>query len=131
MFEPQNLCIACIECNIAKSDKSVISKPYPKKYPQQSAKFRLAHPHFDDYSDHVRKMEPNFYFARTEKGRHTIDFCNLHRFTYDELVGDDTLSRLPQAMTSWNMVMNAESAENLEISISYDAQGARIETRIR
>lgn len=81
MFEPLNLCISCIECNSAKSDKKVTSSRAKRKYPNKGADYLIIHPHFDDYNEHIIVIKEGFYYvARDKKGEKTIVFCRLNRF---------------------------------------------------
>lgn len=81
MFEPLNLCVSCIDCNIAKSDTKITSSTAKKKYPTRSELFYIVHPHLDNYSDFVIVVKEGFlYIAKSQKGIHTINVCNLNRF---------------------------------------------------
>ena len=51
MFEPQNLCITCIDCNQEKGAKNVLLRRV-KTFPKKSSRYKIAHPHFDKYDDH-------------------------------------------------------------------------------
>jgi hypothetical protein len=80
MFEAKNLCMSCIDCNQAKSNKVVTSSKAKKKYPAASS-FFIVHPHFDKYSDHIIDIKPGFYYvAKSKKGEATMKICNLNRF---------------------------------------------------
>lgn len=92
MFEPFNLCVACVECNSAKSDKKVTSSKAKKRYPDKG--FTIVHPHFDDYQEHIKTIRVGlFYFPRTKKGEKTIYVCELNRF-YSYANFDDNLDDL-------------------------------------
>lgn len=83
MFEAENLCIACKDCNKEKLEKNVLKDPNRKKFPNKSEDYIIAHPHFDDMEAHIKLM-PNslFFLPRTEKGRKTVEICGLLRFVY-------------------------------------------------
>lgn len=92
MFEPLNLCVACVECNSAKSNKKVSTSNAKKRYPKTG--YLIIHPHFDDYLEHITPMEVGlFYFPRTLKGEKTIYACELNRF-YSYANFDDSLNDL-------------------------------------
>lgn len=85
MFEPHNLAAACPDCNMRKSEKDpIINKEALvnknlKKYPMKSASFRICHPHFDVFEDHIYQRGM-VYLGKTDKGKNTIYACDLLRF---------------------------------------------------
>lgn len=94
MFEPLNLCMACVDCNGAKTDKKVTKSSAKKRYPKQSSNFLIIHPHLDKYEEHIIIIKPGFYYvAKKEKGAKTIETCSLNRFyefsNFGSEVGDD------------------------------------------
>ncbi|MBD8254407.1 HNH endonuclease [Pseudomonas fluorescens] len=82
MFEPKNLCVVCIECNTEKSDKNILnSNKKITKLPKSSAAYKIVHPHFDTFEDHIEVILPGqFYKHRTLKGRSTMSIYGLDRF---------------------------------------------------
>lgn len=84
MFLPKNLCIACEKCNTYKSDKEVLSNPSAVDYPNNSEGFKIIHPFFDKYSDHIDLIGGIVYVGKTDKGRFTIATCNLSRIELAE-----------------------------------------------
>lgn len=80
MFEPQNYCISCTRCNSSKLDKEILVNPDSEEYPQNSNGFNIINPYHDIYSDHIELIEDLFYSGKTDKGRQTIDTCNLTRY---------------------------------------------------
>ena len=81
MFEPLNLCVSCIDCNSAKSDKKVTNSRAKNKYPSNSSDYLIIHPHFDNYHEHIIVIKEGFYYvARQKKGEKTIELCKLNRF---------------------------------------------------
>ncbi|MEX5495911.1 HNH endonuclease domain-containing protein [Pseudomonas asgharzadehiana] len=97
MFEPKNLCVVCADCNENKRNREVIDSLItgnPRlSYPKNSARYRIVHPHFDEYSDHIIKAK-FLYLERTQKGGHTIYICNLNRFIRDFGVSQEFWSDL-------------------------------------
>lgn len=95
VFEPKNLIVACIDCNGAKGEKSVLAPGVATPpYPNSSAAFLIIHPHFDNYSDHIDLLNGYGFVPRTLKGTATISVCELHRFysKFDlDVVPDDDL----------------------------------------
>jgi uncharacterized protein (TIGR02646 family) len=89
MFEPENLALACKECNLSKHDKSVLTRRLNKTspYPKEKESFSIIHPHFDTYSDHMEvAVLAGKVFHRPknkEKGKETFIMCNLIRFSYE------------------------------------------------
>lgn len=95
MFEPKNLCVVCPDCNEYKSKKEVLDPVMvaPRvRYPTVSNAFKIVHPHFDEYEDHIIKHN-RIYVDCSDKGGYTIYICNLNRFfrkfgRCDEFVND-------------------------------------------
>ncbi|MES2263473.1 MAG: HNH endonuclease [Pseudomonadota bacterium] len=89
LFEPENLALACKECNQSKWDKEVLSKKLTGKsiYPRASNAFTIIHPHYDLYSDHIEiavLAKKVFHRPKNkEKGRETFIICDLVRFSYE------------------------------------------------
>lgn len=90
-FEPLNLCISCPDCNGAdgKGTKQVLVKPSKAKkprYPKSSASFKIIHPHFDEYDEHIeiQNQDGNVLVFKplSKKGRETVEICGLLRFCY-------------------------------------------------
>jgi len=79
MFTPRNLAAACPECNVAKKAQETLTTAGRKTYPDASSGFRIVHPHFDNYADHIFR-KGMVYLPKTPKGRKTIYMCNLLRF---------------------------------------------------
>lgn len=79
LFTPVNLGVACRECNASKSAKETLVDPADSTYPATSEAFRVVHPHFDEWSDHILRDHLT-YASFTEKGRWTIQECRLNRF---------------------------------------------------
>ncbi|EKO3817862.1 HNH endonuclease [Vibrio harveyi] len=87
MFEPLNLCVACVECNKHKSDKKVTNSTAQYKYPKKTNQFFIVHPHFDVYENHITVIEAGVFYMPTKddidfksKGQRTIEICGLNRF---------------------------------------------------
>ncbi|RWX57204.1 HNH endonuclease [Photobacterium chitinilyticum] len=81
MFEPLNLCMSCVDCNSAKSDKKVTSSRAKQKYPKNCSCYLIIHPHFDEYYDNILVIKEGFYYvALKKKGEKTIEVCKLNRF---------------------------------------------------
>ncbi|CAH0288135.1 HNH endonuclease [Microbacterium sp. Bi128] len=79
MFTPLNLAAACPDCNGKKSDTQTLVDVVQTAYPTAGKDFHIVHPHFDEYSDHIKSG--NFtYVPLSAKGSWTIDKCGLTRF---------------------------------------------------
>lgn len=92
MFMPQNLCVACADCNQIKNEKDTIH-PLPKgkprkRYPDSSSAFKIFHPHHDKYEEHIDIFKGRWYIDITDKGHFTIGACKLNQrsaeYGYDE-----------------------------------------------
>lgn len=79
MFTARNLAASCPDCNTAKGAKETLTTPGRKTYPNSSADFRIVHPHFDSFADHVHRLG-HIYVPKSSKGKHTIVMCDLLRF---------------------------------------------------
>lgn len=84
MFEPKNLVVSCQPCNRNKRAKETLIKPNIMIYPSNGADFKIIHSHFDNYFDHIELIEGIVLKALTDKGKNTIDFCNLYRLDIAE-----------------------------------------------
>lgn len=86
MFEPKNLCVICADCNAIKREQEVLQEvpdtvvngSLRKQYPRSGSAFKIVHPHFDDYDDHI-EIFGLFYGDKTDKGHFTIGACKLNR----------------------------------------------------
>ena len=95
LFEPKNLIVICPDCNREKDDQN----PHvngsrarsQKSYPNKSGRYKIIHPLFDEYVDHIERVPanhcnyPDHYFlkAHTSKGKATVRMCYLDRFTQE------------------------------------------------
>lgn len=84
LFEPRNLAIACKDCNCEKSDKEVRVNPGLARFPDESADYKIVHPHFDDYSTHIRWIG-TLCKPESKKGIYTIEACGLLRLSLNPL----------------------------------------------
>ncbi|TDT78665.1 HNH endonuclease [Arthrobacter sp. AG258] len=83
-FLPENWAISCPDCNIHKSDKRVLMNSSVKNYPTKSLRFKIIHPHHDEFADHI--VRRNFvYQPKDDKGKFTIYACDLLRFAADHI----------------------------------------------
>lgn len=84
IFEAKNLCVVCADCNEIKRELETLKQeenPLKKKYvryPRSSNAFKIVHPHFDDYDDHIFKLG-DIYIDLSVKGSFTILACRLNR----------------------------------------------------
>lgn len=87
IFEPKNLCVICADCNEIKREQETLGEipdtvkkgGKRKRYPRTSKAFKIVHPHFDDYEEHIEIFANQFYADKTEKGGYTILYCRLNR----------------------------------------------------
>jgi hypothetical protein len=63
----------------------VLENPHAQQYPRSSKAFKIVHPHFDEYTDHILRLGEAFYIGRSDKGLFTIKECGLKRFMNDHL----------------------------------------------
>ncbi|CAM1369370.1 HNH endonuclease family protein [Tenacibaculum litopenaei] len=106
MFTPTNLCVICADCNQIKRDQETLNEipetmtqaSKRKKYPRSSGAFKIVHPHFDVWHDHIVIFD-DLYVDQTMKGHFTIGACKLnrklHEFGYvEEITNDEQISEL-------------------------------------
>ncbi|GAN88093.1 hypothetical protein LU298_09770 [Komagataeibacter intermedius] len=79
MFTPTNLAAACLDCNTAKSSTEVLTNARRVTYPSGSQHFKIIHPHFNRFADHILRVG-QVYLPKTSKGKFTIYKCDLLRF---------------------------------------------------
>lgn len=79
MFEPHNLAASCKDCNIAKGEVEVRINPTRKSFPDQSKHYKIVHPHFDNYHDHIR-WYGDVVRPLSAKGGELVGMCKLWRF---------------------------------------------------
>lgn len=110
MFTPKNLCVICADCNQIKKEQETLKeipetlkgKKERKQYPRSSGAFKIVHPHFDNWDEHILNFD-GLYVDKSMKGHFTIGACRLnrklHQFGYDEsITNDDEISEL---MNEW------------------------------
>ncbi|NDV92875.1 hypothetical protein GTH32_17040 [Alteromonas sp. 345S023] len=101
MFEPKNLCVICADCNEIKRNQEVINGVTDTfasnviRYPRSSRAFKIVHPLFDDYDEHILK-KGRVYIDKSAKGAFTIGVCKLNRFFHEfdvdeEFVNDEEI----------------------------------------
>ncbi|HGS5117427.1 TPA: HNH endonuclease [Vibrio cholerae] len=102
MFEPQNLCMSCVECNSEKSDKKVTNSSAKNTYPTNTLQYSIIHPHLDNYEEHLLVVEAGlFYYPLKPKGRKTIEVCGLNRFyEYAGFGSNGDVFQIIQALTT-------------------------------
>lgn len=84
MFLPENLCVACPCCNEFKGTTEVLVDPVTKTYPKIGDGFKIIHPRYDRYSDHIELIGGILYKGKTKKGIFTIETCHLYRVALAE-----------------------------------------------
>ncbi|NXZ89522.1 hypothetical protein HZI30_21555 [Serratia fonticola] len=106
MFHPKNLCVICADCNQIKRAQEIINE-LPNvlndnrqriRYPTASRTFKIVHPHFDIWNEHIIRLGRG-YIDKSKKGGNTILICNLNRFFHlfevgEEYIADADLSEL-------------------------------------
>lgn len=119
MFEPRNLCIACLDCNLAKGDVNVLVNKNRASYPKNGKGFRIFHAHFDNYDEHIGVIGEKYYFAKSVKGSFTMFHCNLVRFAVESLWNDSTLANTPEALKIADEILSTstEEAQTMEIKV--------------
>ncbi|HDX8341101.1 TPA: HNH endonuclease [Aeromonas dhakensis] len=83
MFESINLCISCKDCNTEKGNKNVLVNKDKKTLPESGTDYIIIHPHLDEYNEHIKVVDGNYFIPTSLKGRRTIEVCGLLRFVYE------------------------------------------------
>lgn len=78
MFTPQNLALACPDCNGRKASKQTLVAPDTSAYPSTGDAFLVVHPHFDNYDEHI-EMGDFVYTGISDRGEWTVINCDLNR----------------------------------------------------
>lgn len=85
VFCDRNFVLACKWCNRRKSDKPVMrARPVSSKYSKSKNNYRIIHPRWDKYSEHI-DIVGIIYAGKTSKGRRTVFDCVLDRFIVEFL----------------------------------------------
>ena len=87
IFTPKNLCVICADCNQIKKEQETLGEiPQTmtkansrKRYPISSRAFKIIHPHFDNYEDHILVLNGYYIDKGSKKGNFTIGACKLNR----------------------------------------------------
>jgi 5-methylcytosine-specific restriction endonuclease McrA len=80
-YEPENLAVACIDCNQAKAVYDALAPGRSSmRLPRSSKAYTLCHPHFDQYDQHILIQFDYLYTPTGLKGIETIKACKLYRF---------------------------------------------------
>lgn len=84
-LDPHNLALSCPECNTSKGVKPTLYNLNNQSLfsPRSGEYYRICHPHYDDYSDHI-EFEDSFFIKpkNNHKGLNTIKVCKLYRSMY-------------------------------------------------
>lgn len=80
-FTPQNIALSCPACNSIKTSQEVLvdEKVNVAEYPTDGASFKIVHPYFDRYSDHITILANSVYQSKSDKGANLIAMCHLYR----------------------------------------------------
>ncbi|WP_196890394.1 HNH endonuclease [Aureivirga marina] len=118
IFTPKNLCVVCCDCNEIKKNKIInneLENPLSNenrnyiRYPNSSNSFKIVHPHFDNYNDHIAK-NGNLYIDLSDKGSFTIYICRLNRRAHEYGLDGDLTSHL-DAIRGLNILMDNDDRE--------------------
>ena len=90
-FLPENFCVACPSCNEYKGTTEVLVDPQTSTYPNVGDGFKIIHPLYDRYSDHIELLGGVLYRGKTDKGVFTIEKCHLHRVELAEERADQKM----------------------------------------
>jgi len=112
LFEPKNLCTVCAECNTLKRSQetahevvNTLNKKQAKQYPRTSGAFKIVHPHFDSYKEHIEILRNKFYVPKTKKGYFTVTICDLNAHLREfgwkpEFVDEDSARKAAQRLVN-------------------------------
>ncbi|WP_374562208.1 HNH endonuclease [Ideonella sp.] len=130
LFEPKNLCAVCAECNTVKraqeaahEDVDTLKNGAAKRYPRSSGAFKIVHPHFDVYKEHIDVLRNKFYVPKTPKGYFTVAACDLNAHLREfgwqrEFVDEDAARKAAQRLIqSKSASETAEAIRDLQESL--------------
>lgn len=113
IFTEKNLCVICADCNEIKREQETLKKientlkkpAKVKLYPRSSGAFKIVHPHFDTYEEHILIVNGLYVDKGSKKGNFTIGACNLNRrlaeFGWEQEIVDDS-----ELLTDMNEYIN-------------------------
>lgn len=87
LYTPRNLTVTCKDCNTYKSKNNPLLNSLRSKapYPDNSESYKIIHPHFDSFHEHIKlardKKGRSYHEVITDKGRETFHMCHLIRFS--------------------------------------------------
>ncbi len=90
-FLPENICVACLSCNVFKGTTEVLTNPLIKTYPKDGNGFKIIHPLYDKYSTHIELLGGVLYRGKTDKGIFTINTYHLYRVELAEERADQRM----------------------------------------
>lgn len=103
-FTSKNLCVICPDCNNEKNSGSVLNREQIQKFPTASSAYKICHPHFDIYNEHIDAIVPGqLYKWHSSKGRYTIRIYGLDRF----LKGTGRSKKLDQNSSVFRLMTSA------------------------
>ncbi|EIY5121753.1 TPA: HNH endonuclease [Klebsiella pneumoniae] len=123
LYCPRNLAVACKDCNTHKSTNNPLLSPleHLSPYPENSKSYKIIHPHFDSYHEHIRLTRDNngrtCHEVITDKGRETFHVCHLIRFS-EALSG--TSEYVPELGTEIGIINDVSESVQMWLD-GYDA----------
>ncbi|EOB4246333.1 hypothetical protein [Vibrio metschnikovii] len=116
IFEPQNLCVSCKDCNQSKGTKKITKSDSYRSFPKKSNNYSIVHPHFDEYDKHIEVLAPGVtYRYHDPKGKKTIDVCGLLR--YHKAGGRQNVD--PQTQAILRYAADTQTQEALVMALTY------------
>lgn len=85
-YYPVNLAVSCRFCNTNKSTNNDFQVQNWNHYPTSGIYFRIIHPHFDKFFDHIKIVDKSRYVAKSSKGYNTIKRCGLYESKMSDLL---------------------------------------------
>ena len=109
-FTPQNIALSCPACNSIKTSQEVLidEKVDVSEYPTDGASFKIVHPYYDRYSDHISILAGSVYQSKTKKGSKLIEMCHLYRLASVE----EKAKKFKMAQSSVCSVYNEDLTED-------------------
>ena len=107
MFTPQNLAVACRDCNNSKREHEVRHNKTRKLFPDKSEHYKIFHAHYDVYHEHIRWVG-EICVPVSKKGAQTLIACDLTRFTAT-LLGIDGIINDPAFDQQVGQLMKAKT----------------------
>ena len=130
MYNPLNLCLSCKLCNTKKGHiKPVLRDVTVRDLPTTSDSYLIIHPYLDKYSDNIELVGGVLYRGIKDKGKNTIELCELDRYELAAARATEMLKKDADSVTRFLLLMgeadNQRLINNLDSFIEHIKERAK------